>query len=47
MADKDIISKEAIRRIAVDLATLLLDLSIDADSLELIETQPNRTSGVE
>ena len=42
MADKDIISKEAIRRIAVDLATLLLDLNIDPDSLELIETEARR-----
>ena len=42
MADKDIISKEAIRNIAVDLATFLLGLSIDPDSLELIETETRR-----
>ena len=42
MADKDIISKRVIRRIAVDLATFLLDLSIDPDSLELIETERHR-----
>nr|VFJ44329.1 MAG: hypothetical protein BECKFW1821A_GA0114235_100651 [Candidatus Kentron sp. FW]VFJ57869.1 MAG: hypothetical protein BECKFW1821B_GA0114236_103721 [Candidatus Kentron sp. FW] len=34
MADKDIISKETIRRLAVDLATHLLKLPIDPDSLE-------------
>jgi len=42
MAHKDIISKEAVRRIAVDLANLLLDLAIDPDSLELIETETRR-----
>jgi len=42
MAEKDIISKEAIRRIAVDLAVFLLDLNIDPDSLELIETESRR-----
>jgi len=42
MADKDIISKRVIRRLAVDLATFLLDLPIDPDSLELIETERHR-----
>jgi len=42
MADKDIVSKEAVRRIAVDLATFLLDLTIDPDSLELLETESRR-----
>jgi hypothetical protein len=45
MAEKDIISKRVIRRIAVDLATFLLDLAIDADSLELIETELYRKEG--
>ena len=42
MTKKDIISKEAIRRIAVDLAVFLLGLNIDPDSLELIETETRR-----
>ncbi len=42
MGKKDIISKEAIKRIAVDLATILLELDIDPDSLELLETEKQR-----
>ena len=42
MGKKDIISKEAIKRIAVDLATILLELDIDPNSLELLETEKQR-----
>ena len=35
MGKKDIVSKEAIKRIAVDLATILLELDIDPETLEL------------
>jgi hypothetical protein len=34
MGEKDIVSKQIVRRLAVDLATYLLKLDIDADSLE-------------
>jgi len=36
------ISKQVIRHLAVDLATYLLKLDIDADSLELLETERQR-----
>ncbi len=42
MGKKDIVSKEAIKRIAVDLATILLKLDIDPESLELLETEKQR-----
>lgn len=42
MAEKDIISKEIIRRLAVDLATHLLELSIDSGSLEVLPTEHQR-----
>jgi len=42
MADKDIISKETFRRLAVDLATHLLKLPIDPDSLEVLPTEQQR-----
>ena len=42
MGKKDIISKEAIKCIAVDLATILLELDIDPESLELLETEKQR-----
>jgi len=42
MADKDIISKETFRRLAVDLATYLLKLPIDPDSLEVLPTEHQR-----
>jgi hypothetical protein len=42
MGEKDIISKEVIRHLAVDLATYLLQLDIDPDSLQLIETEQQR-----
>ncbi len=42
MGKKDIISKEAIKRIAVDLATILLELDIDPETLELLETEKQR-----
>ena len=42
MGNKDIVSKQVIRHLAVDLATYLLKLDIDADSLELLETEQQR-----
>ena len=42
MGKKDIISKEAIKRMAIDLATILLELDIDPESLELLETEKQR-----
>nr|VFJ50624.1 MAG: hypothetical protein BECKDK2373B_GA0170837_10304 [Candidatus Kentron sp. DK] len=42
MPDKDIVSKETIRRLAVDLATWLLKLPIDPDSLEVLATEHQR-----
>nr|VFK21470.1 MAG: Predicted transposase YdaD [Candidatus Kentron sp. LPFa]VFK36012.1 MAG: Predicted transposase YdaD [Candidatus Kentron sp. LPFa] len=42
MADKDIVSKETIRRLAVDLATYLLELPIDPGSLEVLPTEHQR-----
>nr|VFJ54608.1 MAG: Predicted transposase YdaD [Candidatus Kentron sp. DK] len=42
MSDKDIVSKETIRRLAVDLATYLLELPIDPDSLEVLATEHQR-----
>nr|VFK20356.1 MAG: Predicted transposase YdaD [Candidatus Kentron sp. LFY] len=42
MADKDIIGKETMRRLAVDLATHLLELPIDPDSLEVLPTEHQR-----
>ncbi|MBT8419885.1 MAG: hypothetical protein KJO08_03390, partial [Gammaproteobacteria bacterium] len=42
MADKDIVGKETIRRLAVDLATYLLELPIDPDSLEVLATEHQR-----
>jgi len=42
MGEKDIISKQIVRHLAVDLATYLLKLDIGADSLELLETERQR-----
>ncbi len=42
MGQKDIVSKQAIRHIAIDVARLLLELDIDADSLELLNTEQQR-----
>jgi hypothetical protein len=42
MAQKDIISKQLIQRIAVDLAVYLLKLNIKADDLELLATEQQR-----
>nr|VFJ76274.1 MAG: hypothetical protein BECKFW1821C_GA0114237_11024 [Candidatus Kentron sp. FW] len=39
MAHKDIIGKETIRRLAMDLATHLLELPIEPDSLEVLPTE--------
>nr|VFK47264.1 MAG: Predicted transposase YdaD [Candidatus Kentron sp. TC]VFK49030.1 MAG: Predicted transposase YdaD [Candidatus Kentron sp. TC]VFK63526.1 MAG: Predicted transposase YdaD [Candidatus Kentron sp. TC] len=42
MNSKDIISKGAMRRLVVDLATYLLDLPIEPDSLEVLATERQR-----
>ncbi|QTR50531.1 DUF4351 domain-containing protein [Candidatus Thiothrix anitrata] len=42
MANKDITSKHILKRMAADLANLLLELDIDPDSVELLETQHQR-----
>jgi len=42
MGNKDIISKKVLRRLAVDIANLLLHLEVDADSVELLETEHQR-----
>ena len=42
MAEKDIISKQLIQRIAVDLAVYLLKLEINAEDLELVATEQQR-----
>ena len=42
MGEKDIVSKRIVRHLAVDLATYLLKLDIDPDSLELLETERQR-----
>ena len=42
MAKKDIISKQLIQRIAVDLAVYLLKLDINSEDLELLATEQQR-----
>ncbi|MEZ5479141.1 MAG: hypothetical protein R3E95_17155 [Thiolinea sp.] len=42
MGERDIISKQALRRLAVDIANLLLDLNVDPDNVELLETEQQR-----
>jgi predicted transposase YdaD len=42
MGDKDIIGKETLRRLAFDLATYLLHLDVDPDSLEVLDTEQHR-----
>lgn len=42
MGHKDIVSKETIRHIAIDLATILLGLDVEPDSLELLESEQRR-----
>jgi predicted transposase YdaD len=42
MGQKDIISKQLIQRIAVDLAVYLLELDIEFDDLELLSTEKQR-----
>ncbi|MEZ5452411.1 MAG: hypothetical protein R3E93_06260 [Thiothrix sp.] len=42
MHSKDITSKQLLKRMAADLANLLLKLDIDPDSVELLETQHQR-----
>jgi predicted transposase/invertase (TIGR01784 family) len=42
MGNKDIISKKMLRRLAVDIANLLLDLNVDTEAVELLETEHQR-----
>ncbi len=42
MGNKDIISKKVLRRLAVDIANLLLGLNVDSESVELLETEQQR-----
>lgn len=42
MQTKDIISKKTIGHLAADIATLLLELNIDTDSVELLESEKHR-----
>jgi len=42
MGNKDIISKKVLRRLAVDIANVLLDLNVDSESVELLETEQQR-----
>lgn len=42
MGTKDIVSKDVIRRITLDVANMLLELDIDADNIELIESEQQR-----
>ncbi len=42
MHTKDITSKQLLKRMAADLANLLLKLDIDPESVELLETQHQR-----
>ncbi len=42
MGNKDIISKQALRHLAADIANLLLELNIDENSVELLATEQQR-----
>lgn len=42
MAQKDVISKRAIKRIAIDIAVYLLHLTIDSNDVEVLETEQQR-----
>lgn len=42
MAQKDVISKQAIKRIALDIAVYLLHLPVDNDEVEILETEQQR-----
>ena len=42
MGTKDIISKDLVKHLAFDLATLLLKLDIEQDSLECLSTEKQR-----
>lgn len=42
MGKKDIISKRVLKYLAADIANLLLALDIDANSVELLETEQER-----
>ena len=42
MGKKDLIGKDILKRLAFDLATILLKLDIDPDTLELLDTEKQR-----
>jgi hypothetical protein len=42
MGDKDILGKDSIKRIAVDIAIYLLHLDIDPERVELLSTEQQR-----
>lgn len=42
MGQKDILSKDSIRRLALDLALYLLELPVDPDSLDILDTEQQR-----
>ena len=45
MGKKDLIGKDILKRLAFDLATILLKLDIDPDTLELLDTEKQRIEG--
>ena len=42
MGNKDIISKSVLGHLAADIANLLLNLGVDASSVELLDTEQQR-----
>ena len=42
MGSKDIISKSVLGHLAADIANLLLNLGVDANSVELLDTEQQR-----
>ena len=42
MANKDIVSKQALSHLAGDIANLLLNLDVDLNSVELLDTEQQR-----
>lgn len=42
MAEKDIVSKEVLQHLAADIANLLLELDVEHDSVELLQTEQQR-----
>ncbi|HPY39796.1 MAG TPA: hypothetical protein PLM98_04700 [Thiolinea sp.] len=42
MAEKDIVSKEVLQHLAADIANILLELDVEHDSVELLQTEQQR-----